>query len=162
PATFVVSAIEELGGRLTETFDVVFTSYGVLCWLSDLRAWAEAIARHTRPGGFFYIVEMHPLADMLADGDGGPRLAYSYFPRPEAIPVPVRGSSADRSRPVSQPVSYQWAHSLAEVVTALLDAGMRIDSLREHAVCPYAKFAGMVEGDDGYWRLPEGAVSFPL
>ena len=28
-----------------ETFDVVFTSYGVLLWLPDLRPWAEVVAR---------------------------------------------------------------------------------------------------------------------
>src|SRR5262249_16463954 len=44
-AEFVCSSIEELTDRLTGSFDVVFTSYGVLCWLRDLARWARVIAR---------------------------------------------------------------------------------------------------------------------
>src|SRR2546430_17388584 len=40
-ATFVCSRVEELSGVLAKRFDVVFTSYGVLCWLPDLTAWAR-------------------------------------------------------------------------------------------------------------------------
>jgi 2-polyprenyl-3-methyl-5-hydroxy-6-metoxy-1,4-benzoquinol methylase len=53
PATFIESDIYELSTNLTEKFDVVFTSYGVLSWLPDLRTWGQLIARHLKPGGLF-------------------------------------------------------------------------------------------------------------
>ena len=45
PATFVESDLYELPARLelparSRRFDVVFTSWGVLCWLPDLARWA--------------------------------------------------------------------------------------------------------------------------
>ena len=41
-------------------FDIVFCSYGVLCWLPDLTRWGEIVAHYLEPGGIFYIAEAHP------------------------------------------------------------------------------------------------------
>ena len=39
---------------------------GVLAWLPDLHGWAQVAARFLKPGGIFYIVELHPFG-MLFD-----------------------------------------------------------------------------------------------
>src|SRR5512147_3253183 len=44
PATFVCSDILELPQALAGQFDIVFTSYGVLNWLHDLKSWAAVVA----------------------------------------------------------------------------------------------------------------------
>ena len=49
------------------SFDVVFSSYGTVVWLSDLGAWARGIAGVLRPGGRFVLVEFHPAATMLGE-----------------------------------------------------------------------------------------------
>ena len=49
-------------GRL---FDVAFASYGVICWLPDLRSWAQGIAGILNPGGRFVLVDFHPAADIF-------------------------------------------------------------------------------------------------
>src|SRR5919206_2445351 len=67
PARFIQSNIYALPDVLDERFDIVFTSYGVLAWLPDLDAWGEIVARYLKPGGFFYIVENHPLTGMVSD-----------------------------------------------------------------------------------------------
>ena len=66
-AEFVCSDLYRLPDALLSfhSFDVVYTSYGVLCWLPNLAPWAELIARYLKPGGFFYIVEAHPSARMF-------------------------------------------------------------------------------------------------
>ena len=33
------------------SYDLVFTGIGALCWLPDIRRWAEVVARLLRPGG---------------------------------------------------------------------------------------------------------------
>ena len=58
---FIHSNIYDLPGVLDEQFDIVFTSYGVLCWLPDLDDWARVASNHLKPGGVFYIAEFHPL-----------------------------------------------------------------------------------------------------
>ena len=66
-ARFVHSDVMDLNEALPETFDIVFTSYGVLAWLPDLEAWGRTIARHLRPGGTFLIVDMHPFSHIFDD-----------------------------------------------------------------------------------------------
>jgi 2-polyprenyl-3-methyl-5-hydroxy-6-metoxy-1,4-benzoquinol methylase len=71
-----------LGERL---FDVVFVSWGAIEWLPDLERWAAIIARHLRPGGAFYLAEMHPFAQILDDEapEGVLRVLYPYFSAPD-------------------------------------------------------------------------------
>src|SRR5262249_20693055 len=79
--TFVHSDIDDLPQRLDVTFDIVFTSHGVLCWLPDLERWAHVIAHFLRPGGLFYIIEAHPFALVFDDErkDRELRPRYPYF-----------------------------------------------------------------------------------
>ncbi len=46
------------------TFDVVFASYGALCWLSDLAGFLRGVAAILAPGGRLVTVEFHPVAAM--------------------------------------------------------------------------------------------------
>lgn len=61
-ASFIESNIYALPDNLSGQFDVVFTSYGVLGWLPDIEGWARVAAHFVKPGGFFYIAEVHPFA----------------------------------------------------------------------------------------------------
>ena len=64
PARFVCCDLYELPQQLdpAEKFDIVFTSYGALTWLSDRQRWAQIAASYVRTGGVFYIAEFHPFA----------------------------------------------------------------------------------------------------
>ena len=53
PATFVCADVLDLPHALSGQFDMVFTSYGVLHWLRDLKRWAEVVAHFLKPGGIF-------------------------------------------------------------------------------------------------------------
>jgi hypothetical protein len=51
-------------------------------------------------------------------------------------------------------VSHTWDHGLGEIITALLDAGMRLTQLIEHDSVPGEALPGqMVVDDAGEWRL---------
>jgi SAM-dependent methyltransferase len=54
--------------REGRTFDVVYASYGVVCWLPDLDVWARGIAATLEPAGRFVLVEFHPVAEMFDEG----------------------------------------------------------------------------------------------
>src|SRR6266852_5932566 len=51
PARFLQTNIYDLPDVLDEQFDLVFTSYGAICWLPDLKPWGQLIARYLKPGG---------------------------------------------------------------------------------------------------------------
>jgi SAM-dependent methyltransferase len=163
-ARFIESDIYRLPEVLDDTFDLVYTSNGVLGWLPDIERWAQIVARFVRPGGRFYILEAHPIVQALADEGVGPgelRLAYPYWSHPE--PITASGEDyADPTALVATPVEYGWDHSLGEIVTALTMAGLRIDRLIEY---PFLNWPApfLVAAPDGTHRLPaDAAGELPL
>jgi SAM-dependent methyltransferase len=163
-ARFVESDVYRLPDVLDETFDVVYTSNGVLGWLPDIARWADVAARYVRPGGRFYVLDIHPVANVFENEGVGPgelRLTYPYWEHQNPLAFPTRGSYADASAHVETSVEYGWDHSLGEIVTALATAGLRIEALREYPFVNW-KLDFCVEGEDATFRLPEGDGQLPL
>ncbi len=165
PADFVCCDLYDLQLHLNRQFDIVFTSYGVLCWLPDLERWAALIARNLRPGGFFYIAELHPLAAVF-DADSPalePRLRDPYFQPAEPVRWEGDGTYAEPHAQVRQREHYEWAHTLGEVVTALAGAGLDIEFLHEFPYCVEGTLGSLMErGDDGWYRLKNYDGYLPL
>ena len=165
PATFVQSDVYKLPEVLDEQFDIVYTSGGVLGWLPDIAAWGRVAAGFVRPGGFLYITEIHPVAQVFADDGVQPgelRLAYPYWEHREPLRFDVHGSYADPDAPTEGLVEYGWDHSMGQIVTSLADAGLRIEFLHEFDFVPWP-VPFLEEGSDGRFRLPEGSKgSLPL
>jgi len=158
PATFVVSNVYDLPETIDGVFDIVYTSGGVLGWLPDIVGWARIAAHFVKPGGFFYIAEIHPVANAFQNEGVQPgelRLEYPYWTHEEPLRFDVKGSYADRSAPTEGLVESGWDHSLGEIVTALIDAGLRIDFLHEFDFVHW-RLDFLVEGADARWRLPPG------
>lgn len=163
PAQFYRSDIYELPRVLSDKFDIVFTSYGVLHGLPDLRRWGEIIAHYLKPGGIFYIVEDHPFFRVFrAKPEGEFKAERSYFFSEEPQRIEATGSYATNNKGTGG-VSYVWDHSLGEVINSLVDAGLRIEFLHEFPYAARAKFPFMEQGEDGWWRLPphqHGTIPF--
>lgn len=153
PAEFVCSNVYELPDSLDGRLDIVFTSYGVLCWLPDLRSWAEVIAHFLSPGGFFYIAEQHPVGSIFTERDGELVASGPYF---DVGPFEESrgGSYADCTVVLQNKTSFEWQHSLSDIVNALIAAGLRIDFLHEFPFCMFRALPSMVKSDDGWCRMP--------
>ena len=164
PATFVQSTIDELETNLTGEFDVVFTSYGAIEWLADLDRWADTIVHFLAPGGTFYMVELHPLARTLDDLDTHPelRVVGPYFPASKPRRLRIRGSYADPDARIENDVAYGWSHSFAEILNALIGAGLRLEYLHEFpcSVVPFSR--SMERAADGWYYLPGGRRDVPF
>ncbi|MBA2570050.1 MAG: class I SAM-dependent methyltransferase [Chloroflexi bacterium] len=155
-ARFVHSDLYDLPEVLDGEFDIVYTSRGVLGWLPDVGRWARVVSHFVKPGGIFYINEIHPVAQVFENEGVAPgelRLQYPYWEHERPLAFEVTGSYADRSAAVRTPTEYGWDHGLGEIVTALIDAGLRIESLREF---PWAEWQldFLVRAEDGKLRLP--------
>jgi SAM-dependent methyltransferase len=156
-ARFVVSDLYDLPRKLDGQFDVVYTSRGVLGWLPSISRWADVVAHFVKPGGMFYMTEVHPVAQVFEDeGDVQPgdlRLRYPYWEHPDPLSFQVEGSYADRTAPTEGLVEHSWNHSLGEVVSALIDSGLRLDFLHEFDFAEWA-MPFLEPGADGRSRLP--------
>ena len=163
PGRFVLADVHEAPEVLAETFDIVYASEGVLCWLPLVAAWARVVRRFTRPGGTFYIRDGHPLAHALdLDRSDGQLVMVDPYFEGEAIRYDEPGTYAEWNAAIDQTVTYQWNHSLGEIVSALADEGFLVESLREYPFSGYQAQPGMVQGDDGWWRLPDRAQRLPM
>src|SRR2546422_9122572 len=80
-AQFVETDLYSLPDNLQGQFDIVYTSYGVVFWLPDVRRWAEVAARFVKPGGFFYIAEFHPFCAVFHNEgvNSDLEIRYPYF-----------------------------------------------------------------------------------
>ena len=160
PARFECAEVSTL--RLGRTFDLCFTSWGVLMWLPDLTAWARTVAAHLRPGGRFFLAEGHPHLFVWDDErDGAGYLPRNpYFQHREPVEDDEASTYVDTGRMIGHR-QYRWNHPLSEVVTALADAGLRITALTEHPRLPWKPLAWMVpDRRPGWWRID--GDPFPL
>lgn len=163
-ADFICSNVYDLPRVLSGQFDLVFTSYGVLCWLPDLTRWGEVIAHFLAPGGTFYIAEIHPFASVFNDevDATGLEVLYPYFHDDEPMVFEVEGSYADPDAEVMQEITYEWSHSLGEIVNALISAGLRIEFLHEFPYACFKMYSFLEEDEDGWWRLEEREGVIPM
>ena len=156
---FICSNVYDLPGMLDEQFDVVFTSYGVLIWLPDIKGWAEVVYRHLKPGGVFYIVEFHPFADAFELSESGDMVpTYRYFHHELFF---EGGEQSYAGAQIIETPTYEWQHTLGEIVCALIDAGLRIEFLHEFPFT-FQKIHPVMEQDEqGRWKLPRHNDSYP-
>ena len=161
-ARFVQANLYDLPDALEGEFDIVYTSRGVLGWLPDVRAWARVVAHFLAPGGTFFITEIHPVVQVFENegvASGELRLTYPYWEHAEALTFEVKGSYADPAADVGVQTEHGWDHGLGEIVTALIDAGLRIESLIEHPFLAWkADFLVEDPHEVGTWRLPPGSA----
>lgn len=137
PARWILADVLDTPAELDGTADLLYTGRGSLIWLQDLDAWARVLRRLLAADGRLVIFEGHP-AEWLFDVDDDGRWTatdYDYFGGPEAsrgwAPEYIdRLSLADRD----QSWKFARAWTLGEIVTALLRAGLRLDSVVEHPV----------------------------
>ena len=155
----VAEASTALGGR---TFDVVYVSLGALCWLPGIDEWADQVALLLRPGGRLFLHEVHPLSMALADEDL--TVVAPYFEEPDPYVDTQAGTYADLTATDALPgdPTYNWSHSLGEVVNALITRGLRIDLLEEHDWTSFARFPWLVERAEEEYAAPAGSLRVPL
>ncbi len=158
--TFVEADVQRLPGDLDGRFDLVFASYGALCWIAELDAWFAGAGRALRAGGVLVLVELHPICLMIDSADP------IRFGHPYLGGVPHRdqweGSYADSGIEVSQPM-VGYPHGLGEIVTAAVEAGLRIDHLGEYLEEELPPRPGIAtERTAGGHRLTVGGEDLPI
>jgi SAM-dependent methyltransferase len=158
-ARFVRADVHQAAGVLGRyRFDVIYTGKGALCWVPDLRAWAEQCTELLRPGGWLYVCEFHPVGYCFAED--APVVSGDYFDT-AAQNYEQAGSYADPDAATVHNLSYEWAHPLPQVFEALLGAGFALRFFHEWGHTLFQLNNWLVRGEDGRYRWP-GPGRLPL
>jgi SAM-dependent methyltransferase len=148
PATFVRSDLLSTPAEYDGTADLVYTGRGALNWLHDLGAWAKVIARLLRPGGGrLYVFEGHPMMNQFDIASEtwrwtGDDYFATHAQGSRGWPTSYLGDMGPEDK---QAQKWERMWTLADVVNAVIDAGLRVDRLVEHREDFWTQFPKMPE-----------------
>ena len=164
-ASFVEGNVYDARTLVTGDFDIVFSSWGAIPWLPDIRRWAKVVASLLRHGGFVYLAEGHPSLSMLDERDPGLRPGYDFrTPTDAPIATDDETTYTGDTTPLIHRRNYNWIHPLSDVIMALMEAELKLVFVHEHEELPwpFAPNFEAVPGRAGMYRLPKGHPRLPL
>jgi SAM-dependent methyltransferase len=162
-ADFVEGTVDDVPRLAPGPFDMVFTTWGTICWLPDMRQWARVIASVLAPGGELYFADAHPALRVLEEKAG--ELVVTYDHRtPIERPLSFTEATTYTGDPtiMTNQQSHEWMHPLSAILGGLIDAGMTVTMFREHEILPWRGLPSMVRAGERMWRLPETYPAVPL
>lgn len=151
-AEFICSHVFDFNRDGQRQFDIVFSSYGVLCWLSDLQQWADTIRRSLKPNGIFYLVEFHPAYDLFM---GNPYF-HSNTPDLEDEPTYTENHNSENLK------AAYWAHSISDIIMSLSNAGIALEHLHEFPFTPHNCFPNLLEKEPGRFYCEYQSQNLPM
>ena len=165
PGEFLLTDVLDPPAGLTG-FDIVFASWGAICWIADMDRWMGVAAAALTPGARLYLLEGQPAAMMLDDAAGLTPASELVVRYPYQSDAPVIGEEpsdyANRDAPLTVRQTGVWMHGLGRIVNAAIGAGFAIRRLEEGDRIPWQASGVLVPDGQGYWTLPEGAPFLPL
>lgn len=161
---FVQADVRDAADALPRgTFDLVYTGIGALCWLPSISEWAGVVADLLTPGGTLHIREGHPVLWAMNEDLPGLSLAFPYFEQTAPLEWDDDSTYVEVAAPLKSTRTYEWNHGLGEIVTALLERGLRLDTLVEHDSVPWEALPGrMTLRSNGEYALTEQPSVVPL
>src|SRR5438132_10840618 len=82
-ADFVEGTVDQAPRLTPGPFDLVFSTWGTICWLPDVKAWARTIAAVLAPGGELYFADGHPAFAVLEEVAGKLVPTYDFQTPPD-------------------------------------------------------------------------------
>lgn len=162
-AEFVEGNVYDARRLLNGSFDIVYSTWGAINWLPDIRNWARVAASLLSPGGFLYMAEAHPVTLVFEEVEG--RLV-PFYPWRTPLDQPLNTDTPTTYTGATTPLinrrAMEWMHPLSDIVGALIAEGLRIELLHEHELLPWQLFPMLVPAGGKLYRLPDGMVAFPL
>ena len=164
---FVQSNVYDVPDVIIKKYDIVYTSYGTIYWLDDLKKWADAIEFCLKSGGSFYMIDQHPFMDLINENVKDKlEVGYPYFTEGKAFEWEENGdyTDEDRDNPTifENKLHYGWMHTISEIINSLIETGLRIEYIHEFPFSFHGLHPDLKKGEDGLWRFQTLKVSVPL
>jgi len=146
---FVQSDIFKLKDILHDKFDIIYTSYGVLGWLPDMKKWADTVSHFLKPGGKLILVEFHPVVWMFSYDFK--KIEFNYMDSSPIIEE-LEGTYTDKHADIKEK-SVSWNHGLAQVIDSIIKSGLIIEHFQEYNYSPYNCFENTVRISDNKFQI---------
>jgi len=157
-ANFIESNIYDIPVHTTRLYDIVFTSYGAICWLPDINNWAHIVSSLLKPGGTLVLVDFHPMYQYF---DFNLSLKKKSYFNINTIKRKWEGTYTNYHADIHT-VEYNWNHSLGEVFQAVKNAGLNIEDFNEYSYLPVNWFPNLILCEDGLYRIKKHENMYPL
>lgn len=174
-ATFERADVFDWLATTEARFDIAFSSYGTICWLSDLADWAKGVARVLRPGGRLVLLDFHPILWVFHEDWS---LKYDYFMEGKVMSwesgvgdyvamsgealAPMGYKEGVQGFHNSHP-SHEFQWGVAEIIGAVVGAGLRLTVFEEYPFMNGAQLCeGMRELQGRRMVVPAGLPNLPL
>ncbi|MEN9519405.1 MAG: hypothetical protein RLZZ381_1993 [Cyanobacteriota bacterium] len=141
-------------------FDVVFMTYGILCWINNLQTVFLNAARCLKNRGQILLIDGHPFLDLLDCQDDELKITEQYFydPLPEKC---ICTTSYMGSGQLDNTTTYQWSHNLGNIFEAIITSGFMIEHFQEYSWLHYQKYPFLTEKEGRYY-LPKNLTQVPM
>lgn len=165
--TFHCASVYDLTSLELGTFDIVFTSCGILVWLERLDLWAKTIALHLKPAGEFLIIDEHPFARMFSNPHQDNTALNIDNPGLDIrLGEPIRAcykySYAKSDSQIENQEQYVWFHSLSEIISCLISQNLTVTEFKEFNMSFYKAFSQLELNEDGWWHFNNETPAVPL
>lgn len=158
---FICSNIYNIDKLDLGEFDIIYMSYGAICWLPDIHKLINRVHRFLNPLGKFILIDFHPLAisfDLLREES----IKFSYFNQKDnPIEIHRKGTYADVNAPV-ETTEFNWNHSLDEIIGSFSGNGFEIKGFKEYPFLPMDGFPNLELGEHGYYHVINANDKYPL
>jgi SAM-dependent methyltransferase len=163
-ARFVEGNVYDAPRLIAQRFDVVYATWGTIYWLPDIAAWAATVAAMLAPGGFLYVLDLHPFAAVLEQrqADASVVVGFDYLHGPEPIVEHVETSYSGAPDRLLHAETHVWIHPLGAILKALTGAGLAIDWVHEHEEIAWRLLPCLEERPDRLYAMPAGVPRMPL
>lgn len=138
-------------------FDIVFLSYGALCWIPNLEIYFRSIYKALKPGGFFYFIDFHSNI-FCYDAITGQR---KYEITSEETPIHEYRKGSYASNVITKEYDvYYWIHSTSDMINALIRNHFKLYEMNEYDFLPFDCFPGLVQYDN-QWKFKGNLTGLP-
>lgn len=144
-------------------YDFVYTSHGVLRWLSSLTAWGNNIYKILKPNGRLFIFEIHPLVYRLNQvlPNSGVSIDGDYFDQSEKRKFIEQTHAISKLNKNEGAVChFDW--KLSDIMNAVISSGLCIEEYQEYNACSYHRKGLIPKRIDNLWYLKNIVSPMPL